>query len=130
MNNKIMPHHLHQPLRKPISPKQKAQPTSSPLSFQSMLEKAIDKKEELKISKHAEKRMMDREIHISPELWETIHSKILEAKEKGINDSLVLTSDAAFVVSAKNETVITAMDRKEAGAQVFTNINGAILIDE
>lgn len=129
MNHKIMPHHLYQPLPKPVSKQQN--PIKQPsLSFQSVLDKAIGETEQLKISKHAEKRMEDRGIEVSPKLWQRIYSKVLEAKEKGINDSLVITQNAAFVVSAKNETVITAMDRKEAGSQVFTNINGAILIDE
>lgn len=124
-----MPHHLYQPLPKPVSKQQN--PIKQPsLSFQSVLDKAIGETEQLKISKHAEKRMEDRGIEVSPKLWQRIYSKVLEAKEKGINDSLVITQNAAFVVSAKNETVITAMDRKEAGSQVFTNINGAILIDE
>lgn len=129
MNNKIMPHHLQHPLPKPIS-KQQRSVANAPTSFKTMLDHAIDDNKELKISKHAEKRMLDRGIHVSNQLWERIHSKVLEAKGKGITDSLVITKDAAFVVSAKNETVITAMDLKEAKSQIFTNINGAILIAE
>lgn len=125
-----MPHHLHQPLPKPVSTNQRPDLATQGLSFQSMLDKVIDKSDELKISKHAEKRMEDRGIHFSPQMWETIHSRVKEAKAKGINDSLVITADATLVVSAKNETVITAMDRQEAGAQIFTNINGAIIIQE
>lgn len=34
-----------------------------------------------------------------------------------------------LIVSAKNNTVITAMDRKEAQTQIFTNINGTIILD-
>ena len=37
----------------------------------------------------------------------------------GVNESLVLLKDAALIVSAKNNTVITAMDRNEAA---YTNI--------
>lgn len=128
MNNKIMPHHLHHPLPKPTS--KERQVGNRNLSFQSMLHDAIDKTKQLKISKHAEKRMEDRGIHVSQQLWDRIHEKVLEAKGKGVNDSLVITQDAAFVVSAKNETVITALDLHEAKSQIFTNINGAILIDE
>ena len=35
---------------------------------------------------------------------------------------------AAFIVSAKNATVITAMDRTEAKDQLFTNIDGTIVL--
>jgi flagellar operon protein len=83
----------------------------------------------LVISKHAGERLKQRGIKIEPQLWDEIGMKVEEAKNKGIVDSLVLTKDAALIVSAKNNTVITAMDRKEASSQIFTNINGAILVD-
>ncbi|KHF30907.1 hypothetical protein LR68_00397 [Anoxybacillus sp. BCO1] len=45
-----------------------------------------------------------------------------------MRDSLVITDEAALIVSAVNQTVITAMHREEAQTQLFTNINGAIII--
>lgn len=48
----------------------------------------------------------------------------------GVKESLVLLNDAALIVSAKNNTVITAMNRKEATEQIFTNINGTIIMNE
>lgn len=53
-----------------------------------------------------------------------------EAKQKGVRDSVVILNDAALLVSAKNNTVVTAMDREEATEKVFTNIDGTILIDK
>ncbi|WP_374724034.1 TIGR02530 family flagellar biosynthesis protein [Calidifontibacillus erzurumensis] len=82
----------------------------------------------LKISKHAEKRLNERNIHIDEQLWNKIAEKVNEAKAKGISDSLVVTDKAALIVSTKNNTVITAMDRTEASSQIFTNINGTILL--
>jgi flagellar operon protein len=55
--------------------------------------------------------------------------KMEEAKEKGIKDSLVILKDVTLVVNAPNHTVITALTRSEAHSQIFTNINGAIVID-
>lgn len=100
-----------------------------PGSFQQLLQTELHTPAELKISKHAQQRMDTRGIDISTEQWMTIHEKVKEAKAKGVNDSLVLTSDAALVVSAKNNTVITVLDREEAKSQIFTNINGTIVID-
>jgi len=62
-------------------------------------------------------------------MWEEIGRKVDEAKRKGVNDSLVLLKNAALIVSAKNSTVVTVMDRQEAGRQIFTNIDGTILMD-
>ena len=73
--------------------------------------------------------MAQRNIDIDAVTWSKIESKIQQAKKMGVTDSLVLTDNAALVVSAKNNTVITAMDRAEASSQIFTNINGTILID-
>ena len=96
-------------------------------SFKELLG-TIQDETSLKISKHAEKRLNERNIKIDQELWNKIEQKVNEAKGKGVSDSLVVTEQAALIVSAKNNTVITAMDRQEASSQIFTNINGTILI--
>lgn len=85
---------------------------------------------DLKVSKHAQNRLSQRNITIGQHQWEKISTKVNEAKEKGITDSLVVMNDAALIVSTKNQTVITAMDRQEATSQIFTNINGTILMDD
>ena len=84
---------------------------------------------ELTLSKHAKVRMEQRGIKIDPPLWDKIANKVNEAKQKGINDSLVITKNAAFIVNAKNQTVITAKDTNEASSQIFTNISGAIIVE-
>ncbi len=81
------------------------------------------------LSKHAQERLSDRNIQLSANKWQRIHDKMLEAKSKGLKDSLVLTSEAALVVNVNNNTVITALGRKEAASHIFTNINGTILVD-
>lgn len=95
-------------------------------SFQSILDQT---KSELKISKHAQHRLDERQIHISTDKWQEIADQVNQAKQKGITDSLVITSEATLLVSAKNNTVVTALDRNEAKSRIFTNINGTILLD-
>ena len=82
----------------------------------------------LKISKHAAERLAERDIHISDTEWANVTDMVNEAKSKGIKESLVLMDQAALIVSAKNSTVITAMDRAEAKNQLFTNIDGTIVL--
>ena len=86
--------------------------------------------QEVKVSKHAEQRLKERNIQIDRKQWQVIGEKMSEAKQKGVTDSLVVTNDAALIVSTKNHTVVTAMGREEATTKVFTNINGTILINE
>ncbi|MFS0688094.1 TIGR02530 family flagellar biosynthesis protein [Sporosarcina sp. 179-K 8C2 HS] len=124
--NKLNIHHVPsqplirhgQTLKTPPKPKQ---------SFIEQLNKAIQP-QELKISKHANDRLKERNIHISETEWAHITDKVNEAKVKGIKESLVLMDQAALIISAKNSTVITAMDRKEAKDQLFTNIDGTIVL--
>lgn len=96
------------------------------VSFNALLTEQTAK--QLKVSKHALSRLQERNIHINDQQWEHITNKVFEAKSKGVNDSLVLTDNAALIVSAKNATVITAMDRNEIKNQLFTNIDGTIVL--
>ncbi|WP_404452624.1 flagellar protein [Virgibacillus necropolis] len=84
----------------------------------------------VKVSKHAKERLQERNITINEKQWQAITEKMIEAKNKGITDSLVVTNDAALLVSTKNHTVVTAMNKEEATNKIFTNINGTILINE
>lgn len=93
-------------------------------SFQSIFEHVSG----LKVSKHAKHRMQERNIHITDQTWRKIETKLDEAKNKGVTDALVVLNDAALIVSAKNNTVVTALHKTEANDRIFTNINGTILI--
>ena len=122
MMNKITIQHV--PFHPTLTPKQHVQETPVK-SFHEHLQQA---QQELKISKHASERMQERNIEISKQEWQQITDKVFEAREKGVKQPLVLTDEAAFIVSAKNATVITAMDRYEAKSQLFTNIDGTIVL--
>jgi flagellar operon protein len=99
-------------------------------SFVSELQSAlVPKNDQLIISKHAKQRLEQRGIQIEENKWQQISEKVIEAKKLGVKESLVLLDEAALIVSVKNQTVITAMDRKEAMSQIFTNINGTIVMD-
>lgn len=119
--------------RMPSQPFLQNQTTRKPVetsknTFQELLQKASNTTEALKISKHARERLAERSIAISEMEWTNIRDKVDEAKSKGVKESLVLMEQAALIISAKNSTVITAMDREEAKAQIFTNIDGTIVL--
>lgn len=103
---------------------------SQPMPKQSFVEQLnnVLAPQTLKVSKHAVQRLTERNITISEAEWAHVTDKVNEAKAKGIRDSLVLMDQAALIVSAKNSTVITAMDRTEAKDQLFTNIDGTIIL--
>lgn len=101
------------------------------LSFEDILkEKAFGKTEaqELKFSKHAANRLLDRNISLSEDQLQKLNDATSKAGEKGIKESLVLMDSLAFVVNVPNNTVITALDKSETNLNVFTNIDGAVII--
>jgi len=87
-----------------------------------------EKPQEVRFSKHAANRLVDRNISLSNDQLKRLNDATLKAGEKGIKESLVLMDQLAFVVNVPNNTVITALDQSETGSNVFTNIDGAVII--
>lgn len=101
------------------------------LSFQQILEKTSNAKEELPgviFSKHANERLASRNINLDDEQMDRLNKGVMQAKEKSINESLVMMDNIAFIVNIKNNTVITAMDQENNDNNVFTNIDGAVIV--
>lgn len=73
-------------------------------------------------------RLNDRNITLSAEQNERLENAVKEADNKGVNESLVLVDDLAFIVNVPNRTVITAMEQGETNSNVFTNIDGAVIM--
>jgi len=95
-------------------------------SFARILEEKGKEAGGVKFSKHAHLRLQDRGLEITSEQLGRLSSGTDMAADKGINDSLVMVDDLAFIVNVPSRTVITAL---EAGSDtnVFTNINGAVI---
>ena len=77
-------------------------------------------------SKHANMRLNSRNINFSPEQIKRLENGIEDAKQKGINDSLVLMDNIALLVNVDSRTVITALNQDQKN--IFTNIDGAIIV--
>ncbi len=84
--------------------------------------------EGLKFSKHATSRLEDRNINLTREQFERLENGTKKAEEKGINESLMIMDNMAFIVNVKNNTVVTAMDQESSKENVFTNIDGAVIV--
>ncbi len=84
--------------------------------------------EAVRFSKHAANRLSDRKIELTNEQLERLNDGTKKAGQKGIRDSLVLVDQLAFIVNTKSNTVITAMDQTEADENIYTNIDGAVII--
>lgn len=111
----------------PVSTGVKKPQTVPKNGFEQILQKKIDEKE-LKVSQHAQMRMNMRNIRLSDDQKEILNNAVDKAKQKGVRESLILMQDMAFVVSIKNRTVITVMDGASIKENVFTNIDGAVIV--
>lgn len=100
------------------------------ISFEKVLEEIKTNKENstLKFSKHADARLSERNISLSGEQLKRLEDGTLQAYKKGIKESLVLLDDYAFIVNTKSNTVITAMDKTKDTENIYTNIDGAVII--
>ena len=99
-------------------------------SFASYLQTQIDEAEkvgEVKFSKHAAKRLDDRDIIMTEEQKLRLNEGILKAGAKGIQDSLVMVDSLAFIVNVPSNTVITALESDASEDGIFTNIDGAVI---
>lgn len=104
--------------------------TQNGLSFQDILTKKAESPVtgEVKFSRHAANRLEARNIELTKEQVERLNQGAVKAGEKGIQESLVLVDSLAFIVNVPNHTVITAMDQTETEENIFTNIDGAVIM--
>lgn len=100
------------------------------VSFEDILKQKqeVSAPDTLKFSKHAAMRLEDRKINLSKDQSERLEAGVLKASEKGIQESLVMVDSLAFIVNVPNKTVVTAMDQGETDQNVFTNIDGAVIV--
>ena len=97
-------------------------------SFEEIFKQKLQSASELKFSKHAAQRLDDRNIELTEEQSLRLEEGVMKASEKGITDSLVLVDTLAFIVNVPNQTVVTAMDQTESDENIFTNIDGAVIV--
>ncbi len=100
--------------------------------FNDLLKNEIDKSPVdsdvgLSFSKHALKRLKDRNIILDLKRIQQIEGAIDRVAKKGSNESLIISNDAAFIVNVPKRKVITAMDKMQMQENVFTNIDSTVI---
>ena len=100
------------------------------LSFGDILKQkqSVSESSLLKFSKHASMRLQSRNIELSSEQQERLETGAEKAEAKGMRESLVIVDSYSFIVNVPNKTVVTAMDQAESAENVYTNIDGAVII--
>ena len=83
---------------------------TSDVSFEDVLRQ----QQQLKFSKHASQRLESRNISLSEEQNARLEDGVEQAH--------------AFIVNVPSKTVVTAMDQTETQSNIFTNIDGAVIM--
>jgi flagellar operon protein len=81
----------------------------------------------VQFSGHAIQRVRRRGIELGEATLARLHAGVDRAAGKGARDSVIFVDSTAFVVSVRNRTVITAVDRDHMKDHVFTNIDSAVI---
>lgn len=117
-----------QPVRVPASRRPLREPAVDGPGFQEILQKELETPK-LKFSAHAQARLRLRNVQLGREDMSKLEEAVEKAAAKGSRESLIVMEDNVFVVSVKNRTVITVVDRDSAKENVFTQIDSAVLTE-
>lgn len=82
----------------------------------------------LNFSKHAAKRLNERNIQADGQFKDILEQAVKEARDKGARNVAVIGNEEAFIVNVRNNIVVTAMSRDDMTNKVFTNIDSAVLL--
>lgn len=113
---------------KPLDTVKRNQDVKSDKGFDSILHNAVADRQQIKFSKHAQERMIQRNINLTQPQMERIGEAMNRAGSKGIRDSLVLLDKIALIVNVPSRTIVTTVDEKSIRESVFTNIDGAVIL--
>lgn len=105
-------------------PQQKADGSS----FKEMFSQEMARSRNIAFSRHAHERLYSRGLALSDENLNSLAGAIDKADAKGAKETLILSDEAAFVVSVPNRTVITVFDRDSLSQGVVTSIDSAVII--
>jgi flagellar operon protein len=97
-------------------------------SFKEMFSAELAGDRGISFSKHASERLFSRGIELDDNTLARIADAVDKAEVKGSKETLVLTEEAALVISVKNRTVITAFDRDHLREGVVTSIDSAVIL--
>lgn len=103
---------------------------SSGPSFREVWQQTLESTQakQVNLSKHAAARAEERGIEVTPELLDKLTDSVQRAQEKGATNILALDQRLAFIVNVPNSKVITLMRQDEMKENVFTNIDGAVIL--
>ena len=106
-------------------------PQDSPFAqeLKTQLQKQDTSGSKVEFSRHALDRISDRNIDLTEnDTLGRLNKAVEVAQQKGSNDALVLVDSTAFLVSIKNNKVITMLSSDDLQGNIFTNIDSTVIM--
>ena len=82
----------------------------------------------ISFSKHAQSRAEERGIQVDDALMGQLADSVERAQAKGATNILAFDATRAFIINVPHGRVITTMSQEEMEENIFTNIDGAVLL--
>ena len=107
---------------------------NSQSEFSNLLNEQIGKNSEtandgLNLSVHAARRLKERGMEIDGNEFLKIKNAMNMLRDKGGQDSLIITGKGAYIVDVENRKIVTAMDKDSMAQNVFTKIDSTMIVD-
>lgn len=99
-------------------------------AFGAVLQRELERTESRQVafSKHAMARAEERGIEVTDTLLDRLTDSVERAQAKGATNILALDRSLAFIINVPNSRVITTMSQEEMKENIFTNIDGAVIL--
>ena len=97
--------------------------------FGALLQREIQRAEpSIAFSKQAMTRAEERGSGVTPALMGQLADSVERAQAKGATNILAFDATRAFIINVPHGRVITTMSQEEMQENIFTNIDGAVLL--
>lgn len=110
---------------------QEGQPRTSDAAAQVSFGELLQRRQEsqsVAFSKHAKERAEQRGIQVDDQLMDQLNNSVEKAQAKGATNILAFDTTRAFIINVPHGRVITTMSPEEMKENIFTNIDGAVIL--
>ena len=132
INNILIPNVSKTPAHKKVDVSNRLPQKGQKSEFNNLLENLEQNKPlhgGINLSSHAAKRLAERQIDFNGEEYTKVKDAVDRLKQKGSQNSLVVSDKAAYIVDVQNNKVVTAVDKDSMTENVFTKIDSTVFVN-
>ena len=131
INNILIPNVTKTPQQKKVDLSNRLPKEGASSEFKNLLEETIQEKPVhggINLSSHAVKRLQERNIDFRGDEYMKVKEAMGKLREKGGQNSLIVSDQAAYIVDVRNNKLVTAVDKESMSENIFTKIDSTMFI--